>query len=201
VKDHTLDLGWKDALESVWHDVRYAVRMLSNSPGFFLVAVLTLALGVGANTAIFSIVNSLLLRPLPVPEPDRLVTISSDYAVRFGFTAGAGWNYPMWDRLRQRAEAFDGALAFTAERFDLAKGGERQPVDGLYVSAGFFATVGVPALLGRTFTPADDVRGGGPDGPVAVISYRLWQRRFGGAGPASSARPSPSKPYPSRSSA
>jgi predicted permease len=181
VKDHTLDLGWKDALESVWHDVRYAVRMLSNSPGFFLVAVLTLALGVGANTAIFSIVNSLLLRPLPVPEPDRLVTISSDYAVRFGFTAGAGWNYPMWDRLRQRAETFDGALAFTAERFDLAKGGERQPVDGLYVNAGFFATVGVPALLGRTFTPADDVRGGGPDGPVAVISYRLWQRRFGGA--------------------
>ena len=181
MKDHTRDPGGNAGLEGVRQDVRYAVRMLSKSPGFFLVAVLTLALGVGANTAIFSIVNSLLLRPLPVAEPDRLVTISSDYAVRFGFTAGAGWNYPMWDRLRQRAEAFDGALAFTAERFNLAEGGERQPVDGLYVSAEFFATVGVPALLGRTFTPADDVRGGGPDGPVAVISYRLWQRRFGGA--------------------
>ena len=181
VKDYTRDVGWEAGLESVWQDVRYAVRMLRKSPAFFSVAVFTLGLGIGANTAIFSLVNSLLLRPLPVPAPDRLVTISSETAVRFGFTAGAGWNYPMWDRLRQRAEAFGGALAFTAERFNLAPGGERQPVDGLYVSGEFFTTVGVPALLGRTFTPADDVRGGGPDGPVAVISYRLWQRRFGGA--------------------
>jgi predicted permease len=181
IKDHTRDVGWEAGMESVWQDVRYAVRMLSKSPAFFLVAVFTLGLGIGANTAIFSIVNSLLLRPLPVPEPDRLVTISSDTAVRFGFTAGAGWNYPMWDRLRQRSEAFDGALAFAPERFNLAARGERQLVDGLVVSGDFFTTVGVPALLGRTFTPADDVRGGGPDGPVAVISYGLWQRRFGGA--------------------
>jgi putative ABC transport system permease protein len=168
-------------LDDLRQDVPYAIRGLRRSPGFTTVACVTLALGIGANTAIFSIVNSLLLRPLPVPEPDRLVTISSATAVSFGFTAGAGWNYPMWNRLRQRAEAFDGALAFTAERFNLAPGGERQPVDGLYVSGEFFTTVSVPALLGRTFTPADDVRGGGPDGPVAVISYRLWQRRFGGA--------------------
>jgi predicted permease len=181
VKDHTRDAGWAAALESVWQDGRYAARMLSKSPGFLSVAVLTLALGIGANTAIFSIVNGLLLRPLPVPEPARLVTISSDYAVKFGFTAGAGWNYPMWDRLRQRADAFDGALAFAPERFNLAQGGERQTVDGLSVSGGFFTTLGVPAVLGRTFTPADDGRGGGPDGPVAVISHSLWQRRFGGA--------------------
>jgi putative ABC transport system permease protein len=167
--------------ESVWQDVRYAVRVLLKSPAFFAVAVFTLGLGIGANTAIFTIVNSLLLRPLPVPEPDRLVTISSATALRFGFTAGAGWNYPMWDRLRQRAEAFGGALAFTAERFNLAPSGERQPVDGLYVSGGFFTTIGVTALLGRTFTPADDVRGGGADGPAAVISHSLWQGRFGGA--------------------
>ena len=179
-KDYTRDVGWETGIESVWQDVRYAVRVLAKSPAFFVVAVFTLALGIGANTAIFTIVNSLLLRPLPVPAPDRLVTISSATAVRFGFTAGAGWNYPMWDRLRQRAEAFDGALALTAERFNLAPSGERQPVDGLYVSGGFFTTVGVTALLGRTFTPADDVRGGGPDGPAAVISYSLWQRRFGG---------------------
>lgn len=181
VKDRTRDVGWEARVESVWQDVRYAVRMLRRSPGFLLVAVLTLALGIGANTAIFSIVNGLLLRPLPVPEPDRLVTISSDTAVGFGFTAGAGWNYPMWKRLRQRAQAFGGALAFTAERFDLAQSGERQPANGLYVSGEFFTTLGVPAVFGRTFTPADDVRGGGPDGPVAVISYGLWQRRFGGA--------------------
>jgi hypothetical protein len=147
-------VGWAAGLEIVWQDVRYAVRILSKSPGFSLVAVFTLALGIGANTAIFSIVNGLLLRPLTVADPDRLVTISSDFAVRFGYTAGAGWNYPMWDRLRQRADSFDGALAFTAERFDLAQGGERQPADGLSVSGDFFTTVGVPALLGRTFTAA-----------------------------------------------
>jgi predicted permease len=181
VKDHTRDAGWEAGVESVWQDVRCALRMLSKSPGFSLLAVLTLALGIGANTAIFSLVNGLLLRTLPVPAPGRLVTISSDYAVRFGFTAGAGWNHAMWDRLRQREGAFGGALAFTAETLNLAPAGERQPADGLFVSGEFFTTVGVPALLGRTFTPADDVRGGGPDGPVAVISHRLWQRHFGGA--------------------
>src|SRR3954467_11633547 len=93
-------------------DLRFGMRTLGKSKGFTVVAVLTLALGIGANTAIFSIVNGLLLRPLPVPQPDRLVTISSDYAVRFGFTAGAGWSYAMWGRLRDRAEAFGGATAF-----------------------------------------------------------------------------------------
>ena len=121
--------------------------MLSKSPGVFAVAVLTLGLGIGANTGIFSIVNSLLLRSLPVPKPHRLMTISSETAIRFGFTAGAGWNYPMWDRLRQRAQAFDGALAFTAERFNLAPSGERQPVDGLSVSGDSSRPWGCPRYL------------------------------------------------------
>ena len=87
----------------------------------------------------------------------------------------------MWDRFRQRAEAFDGAIAWTPQRIDLAANGESQPVDGLVVSGDFFSTLGVPAFLGRTLTAADDRRGGGPDGPVAVIGYGLWQRRFGGS--------------------
>ena len=87
----------------------------------------------------------------------------------------------MWDRFRQRAAAFDGAIAWTPQRIDLAANGETQPVDGLVVSGDFFSTLGVPAFLGRTLTAADDRRGGGPDGPVAVISYGLWQRRFGGS--------------------
>ncbi len=172
-------------------DLRLAIRALAATPIVSIVAVLSLALGIGANTAIFSVVNSLLLRPLPVEAPHRLVSISSDRAVSLGFKAGLGWNYQMWDQLRQQAglatpaagvdPSFAGALAWSPQRFDLAQSGERQEVDGLVASGEFFTTLGVRARLGRVFTAADDVRGGGPDGPVAVISHRLWQRRFGGA--------------------
>jgi putative ABC transport system permease protein len=162
-------------------DLRLAVRTLLATPLTSAVAVLSLALGIGANTAIFSLVNALLLRSLPVHAPERLVTITSESALRLGLTAGAGWDLAMWRRLREKSDAFAGALAWSVERFDLARGGERQPVDGLLVDGDFFTTLGVPALLGRTFTAADDVAGGGPDGPVAVISHGLWQRRFGAA--------------------
>jgi predicted permease len=161
-------------------DFRLAVRALRASPVVSLVAVLSLALGIGANTAIFSLVNGLLLRQLPVVEPQRLATISSDKAIQMGFNAGIGWNYRMWDELRKRSQPFDGALAWSTQRFNLsASGGEMQPVDGLVASGEFFTTLGVQAALGRTFTIADDVRGGGPDGPVVVISDGLWRRRFG----------------------
>ena len=154
-------------------DLRLAIRSLNATPIVSTVAALSLALGIGANTVIFSLVNSLLLRTLPAKEPERLVTISSDAAIRLGFKAGLGWNYAMWDRFRQRADAFDGAIAWTPQRIDLAKDGESQLVDGLVVSGDFFSTLGVHALLGRTLMAVDDRRGGGPDGPVAVISYGL----------------------------
>jgi putative ABC transport system permease protein len=179
VKDQVRDAGWESTADSVWQDVRYAVRGLRHSPGFATVAILTLALGIGTNTAIFSVVNTLLLRALPVTEPQRLATISgSGTTDRWGLSV---WSYAMWDEIRRRAQLFDGALAWDLQRFNLAQSGETDPVDGLYVSGGFFTTLGVPALLGRTFSSADDVRGGGPDGPVSVISYGFWQRRFGGA--------------------
>ena len=161
-------------------DLRLAVRALRATPIVTSVAILSLALGIGANTAIFSLVNSLLLRTLPVVDPQRLVLISSDRAIQQGGTPA--WTYGIWRQIQQRAQAFDGAMTWSTERFNLAKGGgERQPVDGIYANGDFFTTLGVPALLGRTFTAADDVPGGGSDGPVAVISYGLWQRRFGGA--------------------
>ena len=162
-------------------DIRLSIRALRANPIVSLVAVLSLALGIGANTAIFSLVNGLLLRALPVAEPQRLVTISSDQAINLGFKAGLGWNYAMWDQLRQRSQAFDGALAWSNQRFNLAATGEAQPVDGLVTSGNFFTVLGVKAALGRTFTAADDVRGGGPNGPVVVISDGFWRRRFGGA--------------------
>ena len=162
-------------------DLRVAVRMLRAAPIVTGIAILSLALGIGANTAIFSLVNSLLLRTLPVAEPERLVILS---AASRGNTAA--WNYTLWEEIRRRApQLFDGAVAWSGgdarDRLNLSTaGGDVQAVDGAYVSGDFFTTLGVPALLGRTLTAADDVRGGGPDGPVAVISYGMWQRRFGG---------------------
>src|SRR5437867_1803899 len=127
-------------------DFRLAARALRATPIVSTVAALSLALGIGANTAMFSLVNSLLLRTLPVKEPQRLVTISSDTATRMGFQAGLGWNYAMWERLRQHANAFDGACTWSVQRFNLAQGGETQPVDGLVTSGDFFTTLGVRAL-------------------------------------------------------
>jgi putative ABC transport system permease protein len=153
-------------------NLRDAVRALRAAPLVTTVAVLSLALGIGANTAIFSLVDSLVLRALPVREPQRLVLIGGQ---------NGSWTNPIWEQIRAHAGLFGGAAAYSSTRFDLASGGPVDPVDGLYASGDFFYVLGVPAILGRTFTPADDRRGGGPDGPVAVIGYGFWQRHFGGA--------------------
>jgi putative ABC transport system permease protein len=160
-------------------DLRLAIRALRSTPVVTGVAILSLALGIGANTAIFSLVNSLLLRALPVVEPQRLVTVASPRAVELGGTGG--WSYPVWEQVRERPQLFDSVVAWGTQRFNLAQGGETQFIDGLLTSGSYFRVLGVPALLGRTITDADDRRGGGPDGAVAVISYGFWQRRFGGA--------------------
>src|SRR5437867_6558801 len=144
------------------HDIRVAMRQLIATPVVTIVAVLSLALGIGANTAIFSLVNSLLLRALPVKDPGQLVLLwDKDYDE---------WTYPIWDQIRQRPELFDGAAAWSSSRFNLSPSGETDYVDGVWASGRYFETLGTSAILGRTFTDADDQRGGGPDGPVAVIS-------------------------------
>src|ERR1700752_748482 len=157
-----------------------ALRALGATPIASVVIVLTLALGIGANTAIFSVVTSLLLRTLPVPEPGRLVTVSSDFAIGHGFKSGIGWNYEMWRRLQQVPPLFDGMLLWSQPTFNLARGGERDPARALLVSGTFFDTLRLQPHLGRLLGPDDDERGGGKDGPVAVISHRFWQQRFGG---------------------
>jgi putative ABC transport system permease protein len=160
-------------------DLRLAIRALRATPIVTAVVVLSLALGIGANTAIFSLVNSLLLRNLPVAHPQRLVVVSTKETINQGFPA-ASVSYTMWDQFRQRGQLFDGAAAWSQQRVNLAQRGEMQPVDGMFVSGDFFGMLGVSALLGRVLTPEDDRRGGGTAGPVAVISYGLWQRRWGG---------------------
>ena len=156
-------------IDSVWQDARTALRGLRKSPGFALVAIGTLALGIGANTALFSIFSSLILRPLPVRDPGRLALLTN-----------GSWSYPIWEEIRAReTELFDGAFAWSPDRFELSEGGRSDLVDGAYVSGRLFDVLGVEAIRGRMITPADD--GAAPDGPVAVISHRLWRQRFAGA--------------------
>ena len=178
VKDQVREAGWESRLDDLWQDARYAVRTLRKSPGFTAVAVLTLALAIGANTALFSIVNGLLLRPLPVAAPEQLVMVSTQRAVTDGYPAG--WDFAMWTEMRQRASALGRAIAWSvfSERLDLATQGEADPVDGLFVSGNFFQELGVVLLLDRAFTSGEDVLGRA-ESRVAVISHGLWQRRFG----------------------
>jgi hypothetical protein len=161
-------------------DLRNAIRTLRATPIVTLVVVISLTLGIGGNTAIFSIANSLLLRALPVEQPDRLVLLLSNPSVN----PGSPWSNPVWEQIRDRhADLFDTVFAFSRRttRFNLAQGGRTDFVDGVYASGQYFDALRVAALLGRTFTAEDDRRGGGSRGPVAVVSYAFWQRRFGGA--------------------
>ena len=169
-------LGLREWVGGFLRDLRYAARGLVRERWFSAFAVGSLALGIGANTAMFSIADALVLRALPVPHAERLVLLASD-ETRYG----AWWTNPIWEAVRDRPGLHDGAFAYAITRFDLARGGAADPVEGLWASGGMFAVLGVPAALGRTFTAADDRPGGGPDGPVAVISHAFWRRRFGGA--------------------
>jgi putative ABC transport system permease protein len=167
--------------ESILQDVRYGMRQLRQSPGFMLAAVLSLALGIGANTAIFELVNAIRLKMLPVRNPRELVAIDFERdSLRAGWfsTRSARLTYAQWDQIRAQQQAFTGVLAWSAGRFNLATGGEARNAEGLYVSGDFFRTLGVNAVLGRVFTAEDDTEACG--NPGAVISHAFWQREFGG---------------------
>jgi predicted permease len=177
IKEDYRDTQGLPFLDHLVTEVRHALRSLRKSPGFTAVAVITLALGIGANTAIFSLVDRLLVRPLPVRNPEQLVIVADRSTTR---PQPFMWNHRMWSEIQRRPELFDSTLGYFYSRLNLASGGETNFVSGLYVSGGFFETLGVPASLGRTLTPADDIRGGGAGGPAAVISHSFWQRKFGG---------------------
>jgi putative ABC transport system permease protein len=176
-RDQSRDVWVPRMLQGLGQDFRLAVRTLFANRLVSAVAILSLALGIGANTAIFSLVNSLLLRSLPVRDPAHLVLVKGPEPAGY-----PEWSYPLWEQVRQRPRLFDGALAYSPiARATVTAGAESEHVDGLLASGSFFDVLGVRAAIGRTFSDADDVRGGGPDGPVAVISHDFWQRRFGGA--------------------
>ena len=188
IKEQYRDQRGLPVLELLGRDVRYSWRALLKSPGFTAIAVGSLALGIGANAAIFSIVDNLLLRPLPVDRPDQLVLVAPSEASGSFWdgrrdTRPPAWTNPLWEQIRERTdELFESAFAFRPARFNLASAGRTDFVDGVWASGAYFETLGVPPLVGRALTTDDDWRGGGADGPVAVISHAFWQHRFGGTG-------------------
>ena len=158
-------------------DVRYALRLLRRSPGFAVAVVLSLGLAIGANTAIFSLVDAVLLKPLPVERPDRLFFVDDTGGRSEGSN---GPPYPCYEILRDRTRSFSGLAMFEEQRSRVTIDGVEERVRSQYASGNYFNVLGVGAALGRVLTAADDPPGGsgGPDGPVVVISHAFWTRRF-----------------------
>src|SRR5579863_5048146 len=155
-------------------DLRYAVRMLAKSPGFTVVAALTLALGIGANTAIFSVVNALLLRALPYPHATRLVALGIDDRAR-GYTTGP-YSFIRHRDMAEHNHAFAELAAYCFDRFNLTGGDQPEQLQGARITYNFLSALGIHPAIGRDFLPSEDQPGGRP---VVLISQALWQRRFG----------------------
>jgi predicted permease len=162
-------------MQTLWQDLRYGARILRKKPGFALIAVITLALGIGANTAIFSVVNGALLRPLPVKEPEHLVGLYRKIPQDPNYNR---FSYPNYVDVRDRNRVFEGLAAYYFAPFNLSGASQTERVFGKVVSGNYFSVLGVEMALGRGFLPEEDRV---PNAnPVAVIGHGLWQRRFGG---------------------
>jgi len=159
-------------MTNFWQDIRYAFRMLSNSRGFAVIAILTLALGIGANTALFSVVNGVLLNPLPFSNPDGLYAA---YTKTAAFEQGS-IAYPNFLDWQKQNHSFSSLSAFRAEDYNLTGSGEPERVHAHMISVEFFPTLGLNPLLGRNFRPEEDRAGAGP---VAILGDGLWKRKFG----------------------
>jgi predicted permease len=166
--------SWESIVETSWQDVRFAARMLRKSPGFASVAILTLALGIGANTAIFSVVQGVLLAPLPYHEPDRLLTV---WLNNFHLNSHTYLSYRDFMDWGHAAPPFEKMSAYARRSFDLSSPGNPEHLEGSEISSSFLSTLGVRLALGREFSPEEDRNGGAP---VAIISNGLWRARFGG---------------------
>jgi putative ABC transport system permease protein len=182
VREQIYDMNTINPLDALWRDLRYGARLLRLNPTFALVAILSLALGVGANTAIFQLLDALRIQTLAVSHPEELAE------VRIRQESGKDGNFsgrrpmltnPLWERIRDRQQAFSNIFAWDATDFELSSGGDSRTALGLWVSGGFFDTLGVHAAFGRLFGADDDRRGCAA--PPAIISYGFWQHEYGGS--------------------
>jgi putative ABC transport system permease protein len=161
-------------MQTLWQDLRYGARMLMKNPGFMLIAVLTLALGIGANTAIFSVVRAALLSPLPYDESGRLVMVWQSFPQR-GLDL-VPMSLPNFVDLRDQAQVFEEMGVFRSDPVSLTGSGEPERIVGMRVSAALLPISRVAPLMGRAFLPEEDRPGGNR---VVILSHGLWQRRFG----------------------
>jgi predicted permease len=182
IREDIFEMNTMRLVEAFWQDLRYGMRILLKNPTFSIVAILTLALGTGANAAIFQLVNSLRLRPLPVERPHELVAVGIDThdtgrTGRF-MSRRARFTEPQWRALEAEQRVFSDILGWGISGWNLATDGAYQPAQGIYVSGSFFKTLGVNAHVGRVLSAADDRAGCGA--PGAVLAYGFWQSRYGG---------------------
>ncbi|HJQ25493.1 MAG TPA: ABC transporter permease [Blastocatellia bacterium] len=170
----------RNVMENLFQDLRYGLRTLRNRPGFSAAVILVLALGIGATTAIFQLLDAVRLRTLPVRAPQELaeVRMADMKGARGGKARSLSVTYPIWEQIRDRQQAFSGVFAWGTDNVNLAPGGEVRSARMLYVSGDLFNTLGVQPVLGRLFTTTDDQRDCGA--PGLVISYEFWQREYGG---------------------
>src|SRR5208282_1878896 len=164
-------------MQTLWQDLHYGLRLLRKSPGFTIVAVLMLALGIGANTAIFSLIDAVMLRMLPVNRPDELLQLQRQDP-RYASLGSPSFSNPLWEQVRDQQNVFSAVFAWGNDQFDLARGGTVQPADGSFVSGDFLTTLGIRPAAGRLIAGSDDYRG---CPPVALLSYGFWQGHYGGA--------------------
>ncbi len=175
-KEECREAGGGNLVQILLQDSRYALRVFSRTPLTTAVALLSLALGIGANTAIFSLIDTVMLRLLPVHEPGELVQILRNDPSRAGPGVSSFTN-PLWEQLRDHQDVFSDTFSWSVWQFNLAQGGAVHYVNGIYTSGGFFNTLGVRPAAGRLFSESDDQRG---CPPTAVLSYGFWQEHFGG---------------------
>jgi predicted permease len=178
IKEEVRDARGVNFIETLLQDIRYGLRILGRTPVISSVAILSLALGIGANTAIFSLIDTVMLRMLPVQKPEELSLVEMQSPDSPNDNLDSVFTNPLWEALRSQQDVFSGIFAWNSTQFDLAQGGAVHNVNGVFASGDYFTTLGVRPAAGRLITADDDKRG---CPSVAVVSYGFWQEHFGGA--------------------
>jgi putative ABC transport system permease protein len=181
VKEQVRAVSWELLVETLWQDLKFGLRLLRFNTGFAAAAILSLALGIGANTAIFQLLDAVRLRTLPVKNPQELARVAIDHrdSASGNFTSRySDLTYTMWEQIRAQQQGFSNIFAWGPTQFNISPAGEVHNVQGLWVSGEFFQTLGVEPALGRLLTPPDDQPGCGSVG--AILSYSYWQQEYGG---------------------